>query len=416
MRYLTGGESHGPCLTAIIEGLPAGMLLEPELINRQLERRQGGYGRGGRMSIEKDRVSVLSGLRFNRTIGSPLTMQIKNRDWENWREQMAPEGEKPQDTVPLTRPRPGHADLAGGLKYDVDDLRLILERSSARETATRVAVGGVGRIMLEHFGMRIYSHVVAIGSVATLFDPPDLPGLVAQVEASPVRCADSAVEAEMVDAIRQAKEDGDTLGGVIEILVTGMVPGLGSHVHWDRRLDGRLAGAMCSIQGIKGVEIGAGFSGATRKGSVLHDPITLDMKCGITRSSNNAGGLEGGITNGRPLLLRAAMKPIPTLAKPLPSIDWISGEVSYGAVERSDVCAVPSASIVAEAVVAWELALAFRDKFSGDSFKEVEEAFAYYMKRVSKRLRHPEKSDPGQSRHGQRRSGKSQPGKSESAQ
>jgi len=387
MRYLSGGESHGPCLSGIIDGLPAGLELNPEDINKQLERRQIGYGRGARMAIEKDQVKILSGLRFRRTIGSPLTLQIINRDWENWQEIMAPEGFEPQDAVLLTRPRPGHADLAGGLKYNHEDLRMILERSSARETAMRVAVGSVGRILLEKFRVRFYSHIISIGSVDSAVDSSELPGLFDQTEKSPLRCADPVAEEEMRKEIDKAKNDGDTLGGIMEIVVTGLPPGLGSHVHWDLRLDGRLVGAIASIQGIKGVEIGAGFKSARLRGSQLHDPIVRENGSGIVRPSNRAGGLEGGITNGQPLILRAAMKPIPTLADPLPSIDWKTGRASHGATERSDVCAVPAAAVVAEAVAAWELAASFREKFAGDYIEEVETAYRFYMEQVNRRLR-----------------------------
>lgn len=387
MRYLSGGESHGPCLSGIIDGLPAGLELNIDDINKQLGRRQIGYGRGARMTIEKDQVQILSGLRFRQTIGSPLTLQIKNRDWENWREIMAPEGFEPQDAVLQTRPRPGHADLAGGLKYNHEDLRMILERSSARETAMRVAVGSVGRILLEKFRVRFYSHIVSIGSVDTALDSSELPDLFDQIEESPLRCADPIAEKDMRKEIDKAKNDGDTLGGIMEIVVTGLPPGLGSHVHWDLRLDGRLAGAIASIQGIKGVEIGTGFKSARLRGSQLHDPIVREDGSGIVRPSNRAGGLEGGITNGQPLILRAAMKPIPTLADPLPSIDWNTGLASHGATERSDVCAVPAAAVVAEAVTAWELAVSFREKFAGDYIEEVEAAYQFYMEQVNRRLR-----------------------------
>jgi chorismate synthase len=385
MRYLSAGESHGPCLTAIIEGLPAGLMLSTEVINRQLERRQGGYGRGARMQIEKDRVEILSGLRFNKTIGSPLTLQIKNRDWENWQKLMAPEGSEPSTLKKLNRPRPGHADLAAGLKYNYTDLRLALERSSARETASRVAVGTVGRVLLEHFGVGFYSHVLQIGDHAAKIDPLTVPERYEEVESSPVRCADQAAAEKMVAAIKQAEAKGDTLGGVIELLVTAVPPGLGSHVHWDRRLDGLLAGAIMAVPAIKGVEVGLGFSAAAMPGSAVHDPIVRSTQ-GISRPSNRAGGLEGGITNGQPLVIRAAMKPIPTLVNALPSVDLETGAVSTAAVERSDVCAVPAAAVVLEAVAAWTLAVVFLEKFSGDSLEEIENAFYYYQERVKRRL------------------------------
>jgi len=387
MRYLSGGESHGPCLTGIIEGLPAGLELKKADINKHLQRRQQGYGRGGRMAIEKDRVEILSGLRFNRTIGSPLTLQIKNHDWENWQDVMAPEGEKPSEVEPLTRPRPGHADLAGGLKYNHDDLRLVLERSSARETTMRVAIGSVGRALLEKFGVRFYSHIIRIGSVEADVGSTGLHNLADRIEDSPLRCADQSAEEKMMKEVEEARQNGDTLGGIIELVINGVPPGLGSYVHHDRRLDGRLAAAMVSIQGIKGFEIGAGFAGASMRGSQLHDHIIFEPGKGIARSSNRAGGLEGGITNGQPLVLRVAMKPIPTLADPLPSVDWITGEDTPGATERSDVCAVSSAAVVAEAAAAWELAAAFREKFAGDFIEEVEAAYRYYMDQVRRRLR-----------------------------
>ncbi len=388
MRYLSAGESHGPCLTGIIEGLPAGLDICAGAVNRHLARRQQGYGRGGRMAIEQDQVEFLSGLRFNRTLGTPLMLKIDNRDWENWRQAMAPEGMRPPDLASVTRPRPGHADLAGGVKYNHRDLREVLERSSARETAMRTAVGSVARLLLERYEILFYSRVTAIGTVATAgpADPADWLKKAEQIEKSPLRCCDSRAEAAMLKEVEQARGCGDTLGGLFEVVVTGVPPGLGSHVHWDRRLDGRLAGALMSIQGIKGVEIGSGFAGAADFGSALHDPIEMIPGSGVTRLSNRAGGLEGGISNGQPLMLRAAMKPIPTLARPLQSVDLASGCISSGAVERSDVCAVPAAAVVAEAVAAWELAVAFREKFSGDFIEEVDAAYAFYMDHVKRYL------------------------------
>lgn len=390
MRYLSAGESHGPCLTAIIEGLPAGLEIHMQDLDRQLQRRQKGYGRGARMSIEDDRVVILSGLRFNRLIGSPLTLQIRNRDWDNWQKIMAAEGDKPDEATAITRPRPGHADLAGGLKYDYTDLRLVLERSSARETAIRVAVGAVTRVFLERYGISIFSHVLRIGSKCAEIRAEDVPGKADLIEQSPLRCACPEAEKVMMEEISKAREEGDTLGGVFEIIVIGIPPGLGSYVHYDRRLDNRLSGALMSIQAIKGVEIGAGFAGSALPGSQHHDPIVIEVGKGIGRSANRAGGLEGGITNGQPLLLRAAMKPIPTLASPLPSVDLKEGLASEGAIERSDTCAVPAAAVVAEAVVAWEIAVAFREKFAGDFIEEVDAAFKYYMEKVHKRLRKTE--------------------------
>ncbi len=387
MRFLNAGESHGPCLTGIIEGLPSGLEVTGEQINNQLERRQRGYGRGGRMSIEKDEVTFLSGLRFNRTIGSPLTLQIANRDWENWCKFMAPEGICPSELKAVTRPRPGHADLAGGLKYNHQDLRLVLERSSARETAMRVAVGTMGRILMEHFNLKIFSHVAAIGAINSPVSSEDLPALFEIVENSPLRCADAKAEEVMSGEIDRARAEGDTLGGLIELVITGVPPGLGSHVHWDRRFDGRLGGALFSIQGIKGVEMGTGFASAGKRGSQVHDPLAVNHKAGVWRPSNRAGGIEGGITNGEPLIIRLAMKPIPTLSCPLPSIDLNTGQAASGALERSDICAVPSAAVVAEAVAAWELAAAFMEKFGGDCMDELEQSFRSYMDIVNSRLR-----------------------------
>jgi chorismate synthase len=385
MRYLSGGESHGPCLTAVIEGLPSGLTICAADIDFQLERRQKGYGRGPRMMIEKDRVEVLSGLRFNRTIGSPLTLQVKNSDWQNWQDTMSPEGEEPSALEKITRPRPGHADLAGGLKYKYDDLRLALERSSARETAIRVAVGSVGRILLGHFGVRIYSQVCQIGKAATGSILQNQPEIAELVESSPVRCADQSASEAMIDEIKKAAETGDTLGGVIELLVTGVPPGLGSYVHWDRRLDGRLARALVAIPAIKGVEFGLGFAAAGLRGSEVHDPI-VRKEGQVDRPTNHAGGIEGGISNGKSLRIKVAMKPIPTMSRALPSVDWITGEVITAAVERADVCAVPAAAVVAEASVAWELAVAFLEKFSGDYLEEVEAAFRFYINDVRSRL------------------------------
>lgn len=382
MRYLSGGESHGPCLTGIIEGLPAGLEITSEAINRHLARRRRGFGRGGRMAIEDDRVEFLSGLRFNLTLGSPLTLRIINRDWENWRMQMSPEGGRPPGTAPVSRPRPGHADLAGGAKYAQEDLRNILERSSARETAVRTAVGSVARRLLEHFGIAVYSHVLAVGPVTVPGTVDDIAAVWEQVESSPLRCADPQAGEAMQEAVEKARNEGDTLGGVFEVIVTGLPPGLGSHVHWDRRLDGRLAGAVGSIQGIKGVEFGKGFASAAIPGSKLHDPISRRPGGGITRPSNRAGGLEGGITNGQTLVVRAAMKPIPTLTSPIGSVDLATGNPAPAVVERSDVCAVPSAAVVAEAVVAWELAAAFREKFAGDFMEEVEASYAFYRQHL----------------------------------
>lgn len=371
MRYLTAGESHGPQLTAIIEGIPAGMPLLAADINEQLARRQQGYGRGGRMKIEKDTVELLSGLRWGKTLGSPLTLVVKNRDWENWLEKMSPLPEHEGKAEAVTRPRPGHADLSGAIKYGHEDLRNILERSSARETAIRVAVGAVARIFLAQLGIKIGGMVTELGGITANVAEPDFPKLWAKAAASELFCCDEKAEAEMKQLIDHAKASGDTLGGMVEVQVIGLLPGLGSHVQWDRKLDARLAMALMSIQAIKGVEIGIGFDSARKPGSQVHDEIGYNPDNGYLRYSNNAGGIEGGMTTGEPLILRAAMKPIPTLYKPLRSVDMRSHEPFEASVERSDTCAVPAALVVAEAVVAIELMNAVQEKFGGDSLAEI---------------------------------------------
>lgn len=389
MRYLSAGESHGPAMIGIIEGLPAGLKVDDEYINYQLSRRQGGYGRGGRMSIERDRVRFLSGLRWGKTLGSPLTMLIENRDWVNWREIMGLKPGKAQEGKEVTRPRPGHADLAGGIKYQHRDLRNVLERASARETAMRVAVGAVAALLLKHFNIEVAAFVRAIGGIESHLPPED--NLSAETirelaGASLLYCLDKEAEKAMIEKIEGAREKGDTLGGIFEVRVFGLPPGLGSYVHPDRRLDGRLAAALMSIPGIKGVEIGMGFAVAEKAGSLVHDPIRLDERGKIFRPTNWAGGLEGGVTNGETLILRAAMKPIPTLLNPLPSVDLATLSPDWAAVERSDICAVPAASVVGEAAVAWEVARTFLEKFSGDSIQEIELSYQNYLELVNKYL------------------------------
>ena len=383
MRFLTAGESHGPALTGIIEGIPAGLSINEDYINDCLIRRQGGYGRGGRMSIEKDRVRFFSGVRFGKTTGSPIAIIIENKDWSNWEKVMSQFPMDKSNNRAITTPRPGHADLAGGIKYLEHDLRNVLERASARETAMRVAVGAVASLLLQYFGIKAASFVTAIGSVKA---SPDLTGWgVEQIKnkrSSTLYCLDHDAEYLMVEQIDRARDAGDSLGGIFEIYVEGVPSGLGSHVHWDRRLDGILAGSLMSIPGIKGVEVGLGFEAAVRKGSETHDEFKLDEDGKINRATNRAGGLEGGITNGEVLVLRAAMKPIPTLMKPLSSIDLTTRTSRPAAVERSDVCAVPAASVIGEAVVSWEIARAFLQKFSGDSLGEVEGAYDNYQKLV----------------------------------
>lgn len=385
LRYLSAGESHGPCLTGVMEGLPANLPLKTEDIDYQLARRQQGYGRGGRMAIEKDRVEVTGGLRFSLTTGAPLSFLLHNRDFANWREAMAPAGDPPPGMEPVTRPRPGHADLAGGLKYDQQDLRNILERASARETAMRVVVGSVARQLLREFGVHIYSHVVALGGIWSFVSSLSHGQIEARAEASPVRSADLERERDMMARIDRAREEGDSLGGVIEVVALHVPVGLGSHVQPDRRLDGKLAQAFMSIQAVKGVEIGCGFAGAGMTGSQVHDEIFYSQEEGYYRTTNRGGGIEGGISNGSPVVVRAALKPIPTLYKPLRSVDTVSHEAFAAQVERSDTCAVPAGAVVGEAVMAFELAKAFLEKFGGDSLEEVSRNYQGYMRRIMER-------------------------------
>ena len=382
LRFLTGGESHGRGLTAILEGIPANLGISEDFINKDLGRRQKGYGRGGRMKIEKDTVKILSGVRFGRTIGSPITLWIENRDWENWREKMAVEGERPENAVPFTRPRPGHADLSGGIKFNQRDLRNVLERASARETAARVAVGAVCKRFLEEFGIKVGSYVVSIGRCSPPIEEGDLIRRHEMAEESEVRFPDPSRDGEFKEVIDEAKEKGESLGGVFEVFAVGVPPGLGSHIQWDRRIDGRIAQAMMSIQAIKGVEIGLGFESARRFGSEVHDEIGYDPEKGYFRYSNNLGGTEGGITNGMPILVRVAMKPIPTLRNPLRSVDIETKEEVRAGRERSDVTAVPAASVVGEAMLAIVMADAFLEKFGGDFMEEVRERFETYMRHI----------------------------------
>jgi chorismate synthase len=379
-RFLTAGESHGEGLTAVIEGLPAGLPLTEADIDTDLARRQRGYGRGGRMKIERDHAHISSGVRWGVTLGSPLTLNIQNRDWENWKDTMAV-GEPPTGAAAkaVTRPRPGHADLAGAMKYGHRDIRNVLERSSARETTARVAVAGVARRLLGEFGITILSHVTEIGVVR--IGPLALPWdeIARRAEASEVRCADPEAERAMIEAIDAAKGKGDTLGGVFEVIGLGCPVGLGSYVHWDRKLDGRLAQAFCSIHAIKGAEVGMGFEAARRPGSEVHDEILLDPAGGFTRGTNSAGGLEGGVTNGQPVVVRAAMKPISTLRRPLRSVDLETKAPVEAVVERSDVCAVPAAGVVGEAMMAIVLAEAFLAKFGGDSIDEIRRNYRTYL-------------------------------------
>lgn len=390
---MTAGESHGPALIAIVEGLPAGLKINLEEINKDLARRQLGYGRGGRMKIEKDTAEILSGIRFGRALGSPVALKIENRDWRNWTERMAieePSGEAAGEK--LTQPRPGHADLSGILKTGQDDVRNILERSSARETAARVAAGALAKVLLAEFGIQIISHVTSIGDVvagtAARPEPQDL----AQIDESPVRTFDKAAEANMMAAIDEAIKSKNTLGGTIEVLVYGCPVGLGGYTSWEGRLEGNIARAVMSVQAIKGVEIGEGFGLAFKPGSEAHDEIFYEaenaaehkLSGGYIRKTNRAGGIEGGMTNGEVVVVRAAMKPIPTLMQPLKTVDIATKEPVDAVKERSDVCAVPAAAVVCEAAVAFEIAKALLGKFGGDAIEDTQAAYEYYLKRLQR--------------------------------
>jgi len=384
VRYLTAGETHGPQLTAIIEGFPSNVTIDFEAMNFQLHRRQKGHGRGRRMQIEKDTASIVGGVRHGRTTGAPIALVVENNDWKHWTSIMNIEEQPDTDEGKrrVNRPRPGHADLNGGLKYNQRDLRNILERSSARETTMRVACGAVARQLLEAFGIKLASHVVRIGEVEAKSPQLPIDELIAITEASPVRVTDPEAEAAMIAAIDAAKADGDTLGGIVEVIVEGAPVGLGSHVQWDRKLDGRIAQAVLSIQAFKGCEIGIGFEAAKLRGSSVHDEIQYDPEKGFRRASNRAGGFEGGMTTGEPIVVRGVMKPISTLYKPLQSVDIDTKEAFTAQVERSDTCAVPAAGVIMENVVAWEVAQAFMEKFGGDSLEEIRRNYENYLKQV----------------------------------
>lgn len=399
LRFSTAGESHGRALVTTVEGLPAGLPVSAEWVDRDLARRMQGYGRGARMKIERDHIEWLAGVRAGETLGSPVAMLISNRDWSNWEDVMAHEAAEPGELRRrrVSRPRPGHADLAGVLKYDRLDARDILERASARETTARVAAGALARRLLDEFGVEVGSHVVSLGGVAAA-PPAELPvPLNDGSDRSEIRVLDPAVEAEIVRRIDEAKRAGDTLGGEVEVVARGVVVGLGSHVSWDRKLDGRLAGMLMSIPAVKGVEIGLGFEAARRPGSVVHDPIEQmgspdalppiagDLRGGFRRRSNNAGGLEGGITTGEPVVARVAMKPISTLMSPLPTVDLASGRPANAQSERSDVTAVPAMGVIAEALVALVLADAMLEKFGGDSLGEMRRNYDGYVASLGSR-------------------------------
>ncbi|MGD6873946.1 chorismate synthase [Sutcliffiella horikoshii] len=378
MRYLTAGESHGPQLTTILEGVPAGLPLTVEDINDDLARRQKGHGRGRRMQIEKDTVDILSGVRHGQTLGSPITLAVTNDDWKHWTKIMGiePLSQEDQEEVKrkVTKPRPGHADLNGAIKYGHRDMRNVLERSSARETTVRVAAGAVARKFLAELGIKVAGHVTEIGGVkAEPQSISNLDDLKAQTEASPVRCYDKKVEQEMMDAIDTAKENGDSIGGIVEVIVEGVPAGVGSYVHYDRKLDAKVAASIMSINAFKGVEFGVGFQAASLPGSKVHDEIAWSEERGYYRLSNNLGGFEGGMTTGMPIVVRGVMKPIPTLYKPLQSVDIDTKEPFQASIERSDSCAVPAASVVAEAVVAWEIAQAIVEQFGQDRMDLIKE-------------------------------------------
>ncbi|MBI5409645.1 MAG: chorismate synthase [Nitrospirae bacterium] len=413
LRYLTSGESHGQSLACIIDGVPSNLSLSAEDIDKDLARRQKGYGRGGRMKIESDRAQILSGVRRGKTLGSPITLLVENKDWANWCEVMSP------DTPPspplakggmggvVTRPRPGHADLSGALKYNTHDIRNILERSSARETAARVAAGAVAKKFLSEFGIQIISYVTGIGGVSSqqsavsrgerpFARTNEMLSLFNKAEKSPVRCPYESTEQKIINKINSAMKKGDTLGGVFEVVALGVPVGLGSHTQWDKRLNAKLAYSMMGIQAIKGVEIGLGFEMARSFGSEVMDEIyfgglkaegrrlnkKIETTCGFYRKSNNAGGIEGGMSNGMPIIVRAAMKPIPTLRTPLSSVDIINKKPFKAAYERSDVCAVPAASVIGEAVTALAIADSFLEKFGGDSVEEVKRNYEGYLKQI----------------------------------
>jgi chorismate synthase len=382
LRLITAGESHGPGLTCIVEGLPAGLELSPEQVNEDMARRQLGHGRGGRMKIERDAAEITGGVRHGRTLGGPIALQVMNRDYANWEERMSP-WPVDEDVEEVHLPRPGHADLVGTQKYKQSDVRNILERASARETAARVAGGALCKAYLRALGVTVHSHVIQIASVLA---PPSERPLTredfAEVDSSPVRCLDADATKEMVSEIDRLRRENESLGGVFEVQAFGLVPGIGSHVSWEERLDGRLAMAICSIQAVKGVAIGDGFAVAGLPGSQAHDEIFFSPERGFYRTTNRAGGLEGGMTNGNPLVVRGAMKPLPTLTKPLQSVDTETHEPAQALRERTDSCTVPAAGVVGEAMVAFVLADACREKFGGDHIDDVLEAVRAYRERI----------------------------------
>lgn len=384
LRYLTAGETHGPQLTAIVEGMPSNLRIDFEALNFQLLRRQKGYGRGRRMQIERDTADIAGGVRHGQTTGAPIALIVANNDWKHWTKIMNIEPIEGTDEEKrrVHRPRPGHADLNGGLKYDLKDLRNVLERSSARETAVRVAVGALARQLLEAFGIRVGGQVLRIGEIEAPVNNLPLDELIERTEASSVRVVDEETEKKMEAYIDLIKKEGDSVGGVVQCIVEGLPVGLGSHVQYDRKLDGRIAQAVMSINAFKGVEIGIGFEAGQLRGSQVHDEILYSEETGYTRASNRLGGFEGGMTNGMPIVVRGVMKPIPTLYKPLRSVDIDTREPFNAQVERSDACAVPAASVVLENVVAWEVAKAFLEKFGGDSMEEIKANYDNYKRQL----------------------------------
>jgi chorismate synthase len=389
LRFQTAGESHGQALVALLSGLPAGLRVDFDYVARELKRRQGGYGRGGRMKIESDTAQFLSGVRHGQTVGSPIAILIQNRDWENWKEALAVE-DRPETRAkrrPLSAPRPGHADLAGCLKYNFHEARYVLERASARETAARVALGSLAKLFLKEFAVEVASHVVAVGAVALAGDPVPFAQVLALRDRKDIvlNCVDAKVEARMKKEVDRALKDRDSVGGTFEVIAHGVPPGLGSCAQWDERLDGQLAQAVMSIQAVKAVELGSGISNAAAAGSRVHDPIGYDAAgLRFTRPSNRAGGLEGGITNGQDVVVRGYLKPISTLRQPLESVDLESKKPVKAAYERSDVCVVPAAGVVAEAMVALVLARAFLGKFGGDSMTETRRNFEGYQEQLKR--------------------------------
>ena len=376
IRLITSGESHGKALSVIIEGMPAGLIIHPKFINKELSRRQKGYGRGGRMKIESDKAEILSGVRYGETIGSPVSIQIKNKDFENWKDLM--QTDKGTSNKKITSPRPGHADLPGILKYDRTDIRDILERASARETAARVAAGAIFKLFLAEFGINIYSHTISIGKIG--IKKPVKP--FNEIENSPLRCTDPYAEKEMIKLIDETKKKGDSLGGVTEIIARGVCPGIGSHAHFDRRLSSSLASAMMSIPAVKGVEIGEGVKNAKKSGSKVQDEIFYSRKKGFYRPTNSAGGIEGGISNGEDITVRIYLKPIPTLSSPLKSVNIISKKQSLAQKERADVCVVPAAGVIAESMMAYVLTNAFLEKFGIDTMKDIKANYNFYIERI----------------------------------